>query len=177
MHQFSGATRNMIRNTARALAALGLFAALQAPAHADDGDVISWIDAKPINEVWLNPGLVSYHWDRDEGLNGDNYGIGAEYRFNTVASVTAGEFYNSNRATSDYVGVYYQPIGIGPVRVGAVFGGFNGYPNYRNGNWFPAAIPTASYEYKYVGLNLLFVPSYQNRLYGALSFQLKLKVF
>lgn len=171
MLHFSG----VVRSTCKALAALGLFAVFVAPARADD--LVNWIDAKPINELWLTPGMLSYHWDRDKDLNGDNYGIGAEYRFNSVASVTAGEFYNSDRAISDYVGVYYQPIAIGPVRLGAVAGGFNGYPNYRNGNWFPAVIPAASIEYERVGLNVLFVPSYQDRLYGALSFQLKLKVF
>jgi len=159
------------------LAASAMLAMLQLPAHAEGDEIFSFIESKPVNELWLNPGLVSYHWDRNKDLNGDNYGVGAEYRFSTVASLTAGEFNNSDRAISDYVGVYYQPIGIGPVRVGAVFGGFNGYPNYRNGNWFPAAIPTASYEYGRVGLNLMFVPSYKDRLYGAFSFQLKLKVF
>jgi hypothetical protein len=47
----------------------------------------------------------------------------------------------------------------------------------RNGGWFLAAIPVASFDYKRVGVNVSFVPSYKDRLYGALSFQLKLKVF
>jgi hypothetical protein len=38
-------------------------------------------------------------------------------------------------------------------------------------------IPTASFEYKYVGANLLFVPSYKDRLHGAISLQLKFRVF
>jgi hypothetical protein len=38
-------------------------------------------------------------------------------------------------------------------------------------------IPTASIEYRNLGVNLLIVPSYQNRLYGALSLQFKLRVF
>jgi hypothetical protein len=138
---------------------------------------LHWVDSKPIDEVWLNPGLYSWHWQRDRELNNDNYGFGAEYRFSTVASFTAGEFYNSNRAISDYIGLYYQPAAIGPVRFGAALGGFNGYPNMKNGNWFLAAIPVASYDYKRVGLNLSLVPSYQNRLYGAISFQFKLKVY
>jgi hypothetical protein len=165
-----------------ALAAVGLSSGVaRADSGADtntgSGDILTWIDSKPINEVWLNPGFLSYHWDRDKDLNGDNYGIGAEYRFSTVAALTAGEFYNSDRAHSKYVGVYYQPIDIGPVRFGAVVGGFDGYPKEKNGGWFPAFIPVASYEYKMVGLNLAFVPSYQDRLYGALTFQLKLKIY
>jgi len=144
---------------------------------AASGDLFHMIDARPISELWLNPGFLSYHWQRDQDLNGDNYGLGAEYRFSTVASITVGEYYNSNRADSKYLGLYYQPFGIGDVRFGAAAGGFNGYPNYKNGGWFLAAIPVASYDYKCVGLSVSFVPSYQNRLYGSLSFQFNLKVF
>jgi len=162
---------------AMAAAALAGGAAVQAQTQTDGDRLFSIVDSKPINEVWLNPGFYSYHWQRDAGLNGNNYGFGVDYRFSTTTSFTAGEFYNSNRATSDYLGFYYQPVAIGPVRLGAAIGGFNGYPNMKNGNWFLAAIPVASVEYERVGLNLSFVPSYQNRLYGALSFQFKLKVY
>ena len=140
-------------------------------------DTFDVIEPAPLKQVWLNAGFYSYHFQRDKGLNDSNPGLGAEYRFSTVASATVGRFYNSDRYYSNYAGVYYQPIALGPVRIGAVVGGFNGYPKMRNGGWFPAAIPTLSYEYKSVGLNLAIVPSYKDRLYGALSFQLKFKVF
>jgi hypothetical protein len=146
-------------------------------AHAELSNPFDLIDAQPISETWINPGFYSYHWQRDAGLNGNNYGLGVEYRFSTVASVTAGRFYNSDRVDSTYVGLYYQPVAIGPVRLGAALGGFDGYPKMRNGGWFLAAIPVASFDYKRVGVNVSFVPSYKDRLYGALSFQLKLKVF
>lgn len=137
----------------------------------------SMIENQPLSETWLNAGFYSYHFQRDKNLNDSNPGLGAEYRFSTVASATAGRFYNSDRAYSNYLGVYYQPFRVGPLRVGAVVGGFNGYPKMRDGGWFPALIPTVSYEYERVGLNIAIVPSYKDRLYGALSFQLKLKVF
>ena len=156
------------------IAVAGLFCL---SAHAELSNPFELIDAQPIGEIWLNPGFYSYHWQRDLGLNDNNYGFGAEYRFSTVASVTAGEFYNSDRADSKYVGFYYQPVAIGPVRLGAAVGGFDGYPKMKNGGWFLAAIPVASFEYERVGINLSFVPSYKDRLYGAFSFQLKLKVF
>ena len=152
-----------------------LLAAL--PAHADDGDLFKQIDNQPLQELWLNPGFYSYHFQRDKGLNDSNPGFGAEYRFSTVASVTVGRFYNSDRAYSDYAGVYYQPISLGPLRLGGVLGGFNGYPKMREGGWFPAVIPVISYEYERVGLNLAIVPTYKDRLYGAFSFQLKIKMF
>lgn len=151
-----------------------LLLAACAGARAQAFDVI---DSKPLGEVWLNPGFYSYHFKRDKDLNDSNPGLGAEYRFSSVASATAGRFYNSDRAYSNYAGVYYQPIALGPLRLGAVVGAFNGYPKMRDGGWFPALIPTISYEYKSVGLNLAIIPPYKDRLYGALSFQLKLKVF
>lgn len=143
---------------------------------AQAGDLVTTIEAKPIGELWLNPGMVSYHYDRDRGLNNNNYGLGAEYRVSTVASVTAGRFYNSDREYSNYAGLYYQPFAIGPVRIGAVVGGFDGYPRMHDGGWFLAAIPMLSYEYGRVGLNVALIPTYKDRLYGAISFQLKLKV-
>lgn len=161
----------------RAVLFLMLLASTVADAQAGQGDLFGWVESKPISEVWLNGGFYSEHFDRDKGLNNSNYGLGAEYRFSTVASATAGRFYNSDREYSNYVGVYYQPVYIGPVRLGVVAGGFNGYPKMRHGDWFLAAIPVASIEYKRIGMNLAVIPSYKDRLYGALSFQLKIKVF
>jgi hypothetical protein len=135
------------------------------------------VEAAPLRELWLNPGFYSYHFQRDKGLNDSNPGLGAEYRFSTVASVTAGRFYNSDRAYSNYAGVYYQPFALGPVRIGAVAGGFSGYPKMCDGGWFLAAIPTLSVEFQRVGVNVAIVPTYKDRLYGAISVQLKLKVF
>jgi hypothetical protein len=77
---------------------------------------------------------------------------------------------------SNYAGVYYQPWAIGPVRLGAVIGGFNGYPKMRDGGWFLAAIPVVSVEYQRVGVNFAIVPTYKERLHGALSVQLKFKL-
>jgi hypothetical protein len=159
------------------LAAACAALALSAHARADENSMFQTIESKPISEVWINPGFYSWHFQRDKNLNDSNPGFGVEYRFSTVASATAGRFYNSDRRYSNYAGVYYQPWAIGPVRLGAVVGGFDGYPKMRDGGWFLAAIPVISVEYKRVGLNLGIVPTYKDRLYGALSFQLKLKVF
>ena len=144
-------------------------------AHADD--VFTKVEDTPKNEVWIDSGFETWHFDRDKDLNGHNHGIGAEYRFSGTMSAMAGRFYNSNRATSLYAGVLWQPYAIGPVRLGAVVAGFNGYPKMRDGGWFPALIPVATFDYKRVGVNLGVVPSYKDRLYGGISVQLKLKVF
>jgi len=149
------------------------FAALSMPALADTFAVI---ENQPLSELWVNPGFYSYHFQRDKGFDDTNPGFGAEYRFSTVASVTAGRFHNSDRQMSNYAGVYYQPWAIGPVRLGAVIGGFNGYPKMRDGGWFLAAIPVVSVEYQRVGVNFAIVPTYKERLHGALSVQLKFKL-
>ncbi len=148
-----------------------------APPSARADNPFEMIDNKPVQELWLNPGFYSYHYQRDKGLNDSNPGFGAEYRFSTVASATAGRFYNSDREYSNYLGAYYQPVALGTVRIGAAFGGFNGYPRMRDGGWFLAAVPVLSFDYRRVGINVSIVPSYKDRLYGAISLQLKLKAF
>ncbi len=138
---------------------------------------ISIAESKPVSELWLNPGFYSYHFQKDEGLNNSNFGIGGEYRYSAVSSVTFGIFDNSDRQTSRYIGWCWQPLASGPVRIGAVVGAIDGYPHLLNGGWFIAVIPTASIQYKSIGANLMFVPSYKDRLYGAISLQLKFRVF
>jgi hypothetical protein len=155
---------------------LALAAVLLAPlAHADD--LITWLDAAPKRELWVDSGFATYHFDRDKNLNGGNRGLGLEYRFSGTMSATAGRFVNSDRAYSNYAGVIWQPLAIGKVAIGAAIAAFNGYPRMRDGGWFPAAIPTLTYEYKRVGVNVGIIPSYKDRLYGGISVQLKLKLF
>jgi hypothetical protein len=144
---------------------------------AEASGLISIAEPKPASELWLNPGFYSYHFEKNKGLNNSNFGLGGEYRYTTTSSVTLGVFDNSDRQTSRYAGWYWQPLESGPVRLGAVVGAIDGYPHMLDGGWFLAVIPAASFEYKNIGANLLFVPSYKDRLYGAISLQLKLRVF
>ena len=125
------------------------------------------------SRLWVNAGFYSAHFDTDQGLRNANPGLGFEYALNDTWSVTAGRFRNSNNANSSYAGAYYQPWRLGDVKLGVVAGFFNGYPNAFDGGWFPALIPTASLERGHWGLNVALVPPLDNRLYGAVSFQLK----
>lgn len=138
---------------------------------------IDVIEPSSKSELWINPGLYSYHFDRNKDFNSVNYGFGAEYRFSSVASLTAGIYRNSYYHRSGYIGAYWQPIAIGPVKLGAVAGVFDGYSNTNNGGWFPAALPAFTIEGEKVGLNLLVIPTIPNRISGSLSLQLKVKVF
>jgi hypothetical protein len=127
------------------------------------------------SRLWVNAGFYSAHFDTDKGLRNANPGLGLEYTLDERWSVTAGRFINSDNADSSYVGAYYQPWRLGPVKLGVVGGAFNGYPKAFNGGWFPALIPTATVESGHWGLNVALVPPYKDRLYGALSFQLKFR--
>lgn len=147
-----------------------------ASSFAED-DLIQIIQPESKSQLWVNAGMVSYHFQKDQNLNGGNWGAGLEYRFNTVASATAGRFYNSDRGHSNYAGIYYQPIAIGPIKIGAVIGGFNGYSSTNNGGWFPAALPAISWEGDWVGANVFIIPTVGDRVHGAISLQLKLKVW
>ena len=154
--------------------AMGAAQAQEAPPEAG---LFTKIDTAPKSEFWLDSGFATYHFNRNKDLNGGNRGLGVEYRFNGAVSAVAGRFYNSDREYSNYAGVIWQPYALGPVRLGAAIAAFDGYPHMRDGGWFPAAIPTLTYEYKRVGVNVGIIPSYKDRLYGGISVQLKLKLF
>ena len=138
---------------------------------------IEFIDLKPKNELWVNPGMYSYHFQKDQNLHNNNWGVGLEYRFNSVASATIGNFKNSDNDRSSYVGVYYQPIAIGPLKLGVVAGGFNGYQATNNGGWFPAVLPAITIEEGRFGVNVFFIPTVGDKVHGAISFQLKVKLY
>ena len=52
----------------------------------------------------------------------------------------------------------------------------DGYPGMSNGAWFVAVIPAATVEYQRVGMNLIFIPPIKDKVYSALSFQLKIRL-
>jgi hypothetical protein len=143
---------------------------------AQAGDMVTLIDQAPLRQFWIDSGFATYHFDRSKDLSGRNVGLGAEYRFRGDLTLIGGRFRNSDRETSRYAGLIWQPFALGPVRLGAVAGAFNGYPHMREGGWFPALMPVATIEYQRVGVNVGFVPTYKDRLYGGLSVQLKFKV-
>lgn len=128
------------------------------------------------NRLWLNAGFYSAHVDTHKGLRNANPGLGFEYKVDDAWSATAGRFINSDNAHSSYLGAYYQPWTVAGAKLGVVGGAFNGYPKAFNGGWFPAVIPVATWEGQHVGLNVALVPPLKDRLYGAVSFQLKFRL-
>jgi hypothetical protein len=134
-------------------------------------------DGERLSQVWLDTGFVTYHFQRELHLNGRNPGIGVEYRFSESSAFTAGRFFNSDRQHSRYAGMSYQPWTVKGIKLGAVLGGFDGYPKVLHGGWFPALVPVATFEYQRVGFNVAFVPTYKSRLHGGISLQLKFMVW
>jgi hypothetical protein len=132
-------------------------------------------------QVWINPGLYSYHFDRSKDLREDNIGVGAEVLLAADHELMAGTFINSDRARSHYAAyqwrpLHWQPAGI-KVSAGVAVGGFDGYPRYHDGGWFAAALPVLAVEGDRIGVNLFVVPTISDRTNGAISIQVKLRVW
>ena len=66
-------------------------------------------------------------------------------------------------------------VGVMLSGLGVVGGAFNGYPRAFHGGWFPAVIPVTTWTSGAVGIDLALVPPLANRLYGAVSLQIKLR--
>lgn len=134
------------------------------------------VDKTDLDEIWINPGLYSYHFNTEKQFNNNNIGFGVEYRYSTVSAVAAGRYINSMRENSSYAAIYWQPVAINRLRIGAALGVLNGYPDTRDGNWFLFAIPLASYEYKNVGINFTLIPPIADIVYSSFTIQLKVKL-
>jgi hypothetical protein len=129
-----------------------------------------------IKSVWVNAGMLSYHFDRDKHFQGNNHGFGIEAGLPDGNAIFAGNFVNSVDHHSNYFGWAWRPWVLGPARVGAIVGAFDGYPRMNDGGWFPGLLPVASFEYRYVGVNLLLVPKISDKVYGAAVVQFKLRL-
>jgi hypothetical protein len=132
-------------------------------------------------QVWINPGIYSYHFDRNKNLRDDNIGLGGEVLFADDHAAMAGTFINSNRQRSHYAAYLWRPlhwtIAGTHVSAGVAAGAFDGYPNYKNGAWFAAAMPLLSVEGGRFGANFAVVPTIANRLDGAFAVQLKFRIW
>lgn len=132
-------------------------------------------------QVWINPGIYAIHFDRSKNLRDDNIGLGAEVLLARDHGLMAGTFINSNRERSRYGAYLWRPLhwqlaGL-DVSAGIAAGAFDGYPNYRNGGWFAAAMPLLAVEGKRFGVNFGIVPTIANRLDGAIAIQVKIRAW
>ncbi|TAH12974.1 MAG: hypothetical protein EAZ11_04405 [Curvibacter sp.] len=128
------------------------------------------------NTLWVNVGALSYHPNRSNGYNENNRGLGLEYRVRPDTSFIVGSFYNSVRHDSNYAAVNWQPVPLGDWKLGLSLGTMNGYPGVLNGDYFPVALPIATYEGKRFGVNFTVIPTLP-QVDGALVVQLKFRLF
>ena len=138
-------------------------------------------DAPPRRQVWLNPGFFSWHFDRDQNFNEENWGVGVEVVFAPDHTLMAGIFNNSDREQSRYAAYQWRPLHWHPsgidVSAGIALGAFDGYPNNRDGGWFVALLPVLAVEGKYVGANFSIVPTIKDKVHGAVVLQIKFRVW
>ncbi|WP_420992763.1 hypothetical protein ACKI2N_006270 [Cupriavidus sp. 30B13] len=128
-------------------------------------------------QVWLNAGLLSYHFNRAAHYNAYNWGFGADVRVSEDFTLSAGEYRNSVRYHSVYATVAWQPLHLGPLRIGAAAGAIRGYPDVNNGGWSPMAAPVIGIEYGRVGASLIYVPTIRGKVDGCISLQIRIRVW
>ncbi len=127
--------------------------------------------------LWLNPGLYSYHLDRTAGFRSQNWGAGLQSNLREDVSVLAGSYINSDNLRSHYAGVAWQPLAWQEVRFGLVAGLLDGYPAMRNRGWFPAALPWVSIRGERIGVNLTYFPNFPHGVHAAFAAQLILRIW
>jgi len=131
--------------------------------------------------VWLNPGFLTYHFDRDIDLREDNWGFGAEVELKANHALMAGTFINSEDERSRYFGYEWRPlhwdVGGADVSLGVVAAGLDGYPRNKGGDWFAVVLPVLAVQGDRLGFNLTVIPTIEDRVYGAVALQFKLRVW
>ncbi len=128
-------------------------------------------------QVWLNAGFLSYHFNHTAHYNAYNWGVGADFRVSEDFTLSAGEYRNSMREHSTYASLSWQPLHLGPLRIGAMAGAVRGYPDINHGGWSPMAAPVISIEYGRLGANLIYVPTMRGKVDGCISLQIKIRVW
>ncbi len=129
--------------------------------------------AEPEPAFWVNTGGFSKHF-QDNGRNEVNLGLGFEYRTRPDLSFMAGYHKNSLDLHTRYLAMNYQPLEVGPFRVGASIGVMDGYPAKKNGGQFFAILPMASWEGERVGVNFGIIPNIPSQhVEGAFVAQIK----
>jgi hypothetical protein len=131
-------------------------------------------------QVWLNPGFLSYHADREADFRENNIGFGAEAVFAPDHGLLAGNFINSQNFRSHYAMYEWRPLhwqrhGVN-ISGGLIAGVIDGYPDYHDGGWYSGVLPMLFFEGKRFGVNFTIVPgrTLDSRL---VAIQLKFRVW
>lgn len=138
-------------------------------------------DAPPSPQIWINAGFLSWHFESDEDLRGDNWGVGAEVVLKPEHAVMGGNYLNSDGERSNYLAYLWRPLHWRPygidVRAGIAIGAFEGYESANNGGWYVVPLPLLAVEGRHIGANFTIVPTIKDKVHGAIVMQLKLRVW
>lgn len=126
------------------------------------------------SKLWVTPGAVSYHFNRDKEYNERNFGFGIEYSLNKNWSVLAGQYQNSIGGVSKYGLVGYTPWHPNRyISVGALAGAVTGY--HTNKSAMLAVLPLVAVNFRHVGVNISFIPPVSKKVGGAVGVQFKFR--
>ena len=53
----------------------------------------------------------------------------------------------------------------------------DGYPRNKDGDWFLVALPLLAVQGDRLGVNLTVIPTIEDRVYGAIALQFRLRVW
>ena len=107
---------------------------------------------------WILTGFLSKHFSEDNRENDKNFGVFFEHDFSRQWGLYFGQYENSGKIRSHLIAATWQPMHIGPVRVGFEAGLVDGYMQLNRGHFAPAALPFLSYTMGFVKANLFCIP-------------------
>ena len=128
----------------------------------------------------------SYHFDRSQDWNENNYGIGFEYNFepwsNWIPLVSGSSFKDSFKQTSVYLGAGAKrryllgkdPQGMHFDVGAAAF--LMRRKDYKDNNPFLGVLPFVSLGNEHVALNATYIPNVSPKFASLLYFQLMIKL-
>ena len=120
---------------------------------------------------WGVATVRSYHYDRSDKHNEDNYGLGLEKHLSANWTATVGWYDNSYDTRSVYAGVTYTPIHMGYFHFGASGGLVDGYGKHPFSVYL---FPIMVIQGKDYGVNIALVPSFHDP-YTVIGLQIKRK--
>ena len=105
------------------------------------------------------------------GYNGDTPGIGLLCPIANNTRLAVGTYHNSVRAQSNYAAAVWQPLQLGPVRVGAMAGVVTGYRR----DITPMAALAITVPVRSIELHLVAVPAVSNASPATAAFSFSFK--
>lgn len=132
---------------------------------------------------WGVASVASHHFESADkylgpgrDFNESNFGLGIEAQWQPRHGAAAGCYRNSVDRNSCYALYQYTPLSMGRfVRVGAMVGLVNGYPDYNNGDFAPGGGFVLKAEGRRLGANLILLPRIPDSTPWVLGLQVKLR--